>query len=186
MSDKYLPNLGGTPDINAQRDAVHIAVVPLRVGRSKWGLHAGCRVKFVPGRTDSIMEVRDDDDPDCIGVIDPYLTKRVEEDEWCWVFLLPNTISYLRHAWEHPAFDNPKKMNEAEAWLRTFAAENALDFDHMIDAATSADHNEYAVAARDLDIGSKATAEFWHWLEKYTGRQPDQRKVDGFGFSCSC
>ena len=185
MSDKYLPNLGETPHADAQRDAVHIAVVPLKA-RCKYRLYPGCSVKLVPGRTDSVMEVRNDYDPDCIGVVDPFRKEPANDGDMCWVFLKPNSISYLRHAWEHPAFDIPSKMSEAETWLRTFAADNAFDFDGMMKAATSSDYDAHVVASNDLDISSKATKEFWYWVEKYTGNAPDQRKVAGFGFSCSC
>lgn len=92
-----------------QRDAIHIAVVPMKVqdpnGR---GLYAGMRVKLARGKVDTVRSWDEDEDPEdaCIGIVDPFIKtswdSRINEGEEVWVFLFPGTITSLRHDWTHP------------------------------------------------------------------------------------
>lgn len=80
------------------RDAVHIAIVP---GSCEVELHPGQWVGLVrQGRTAVVSpgEGRK------IGIVDPFLKAAVKPGEKFWVFLVPRTITGLRHVWSHPAF----------------------------------------------------------------------------------
>jgi hypothetical protein len=83
----------------AERDAVHIAVVPI-VASERIG--AGCPVGLSPtGEAVNYFRYP----TKAVGVADPYLLKDVQKGERFYLFLKPNTITALRHEWTHPAFD---------------------------------------------------------------------------------
>jgi hypothetical protein len=94
MAEMFVPNLGQTPDAEARRDAVHVAVAPVVAGQT-----------LLPGVTvglDVDGEAVRSADP--IGIVDPFRTDAVEPGERFWLLLFPNTITGLRHSWTHPAF----------------------------------------------------------------------------------
>lgn len=69
------------------RDAIHVPV-----------LSVVAQVKLSPGEDVGADGTRNDP----IGIVDPFLTKRVEPGEIFWLFIYPRTISTLRHVWDHP------------------------------------------------------------------------------------
>ena len=118
MSDVLL---GMVPPDSAERDAVHVAVIPMIAAHR---LHAGQRVGIlapgVAGQSDSLVGT--------VGIVDPYRTDLIEQGTRFWLCLMPGTVTGMRHHWAHPAFDaqasapqaNPDKA-ESEAWLRAYA-----------------------------------------------------------------
>lgn len=86
-------------DAGSHRDAVHVAVVAVT---ADYVLRPGERVEF--SRPDSVEWVRPADDREAIGVVDPFLRDAVLPGERFFLFLFPNTITGLRHVWQHPAF----------------------------------------------------------------------------------
>ena len=82
-----------------QRDAVHIAVVPVYV---EGVMEPGTKVRLADHTRDIVIAAGD---RPYVGVIDPYLQRSVKHGERCWLFLNPGSIRGLRHAWTHPAFD---------------------------------------------------------------------------------
>lgn len=93
MSDP-ITTLGQLLDSSAQRDAIHIAIAPvvaaefLRVGQSIALDSAG----------------KATGEGAAIGIVDPFLKMPVEPGERFWMFLLPNTVTGMRHHWSHPTF----------------------------------------------------------------------------------
>lgn len=75
-----------------KRDAVHIAIAPCVAQET---LHPGQRVTADGKGTFVSVSV---------GIVDPYLQGTVKIDEQFYIFLHPNTVTSLRHEWEHPAF----------------------------------------------------------------------------------
>ena len=76
------PKIGQTLNgPNPGRDAVHIAIIPMVATRT---LQPGQHLKF--------------------GIVDPYLEQPVEPNEVYYLFLYPNSVTSLRHVWEHPSF----------------------------------------------------------------------------------
>src|SRR3990167_9341734 len=98
--------LGITPDVNAERDAIHIAVAPVLAACD---LKPGTRVQLMngqayPSRINSI------------GIVDPFITNDVLKGERFWLLLHQNSITGMHHRWSHPAFDsNAPKQSHAPA-----------------------------------------------------------------------
>ena len=80
-----------------RRDAVHVATAPVTAAED---LSPGQHVGFI--REDNLEWVGTSTNP--IGIVDPFLVDSVREGERFWLWLYPNTITGLRHAWTHPAF----------------------------------------------------------------------------------
>ena len=92
----YVPNIGNLCGSEAKRDAIHIAVTPVVAGES---CDPGQRVGLVDGKCYWSV-----DEKDFIGVVDPFLKEPINRGESFWLFLFPNTVTNLRHTWQHPAF----------------------------------------------------------------------------------
>lgn len=87
------PEVGKLISEKAFRDAIHVAIAPVTAG-----------VRLFPGQHVGLKNGEAHVDGPLIGVVDPFLTKQVQPGEMFWLFLYPNTVTSLRHAWTHPAF----------------------------------------------------------------------------------
>lgn len=93
MSDTS--KLGQLLDETAQRDAIHIALAPVT---SPVTLKPGTHVGLLPdGRVSPGASPK-------VGIVDPFLTEHVQPGQRFWLCLYQQTITALRHRWEHPAF----------------------------------------------------------------------------------
>jgi hypothetical protein len=116
MSDVVL---GVSPPANADRDAIHVAVIPMRAAEL---LRPGQRVGIVGDQLAGPSA-------DVVGIVDPYLVDVVPKDGWFWLALLPGTVQGMRHHWQHSAFveapqaatDVEGDKHQAETWLREYA-----------------------------------------------------------------
>lgn len=93
---QYTPNIGQLCAVGARRDCIHFAVAPVVASIE---LRPGCRVGLDEVGHAEISETRH-----CIGIVDPFLTENVQEGQTFWLFLYPNSITGLRHVWQHPSF----------------------------------------------------------------------------------
>lgn len=113
MEQLHLGQIITTPQ---ERDAIHIAVVPVTAAHM---MAPGQRV----GLDDAGMA---NARFDYVGVIDPFLRVNVEAGQQCWLYLEPGSITSLRHDWTHPAFPAVPipaiDRSASEQWLRDFAA----------------------------------------------------------------
>src|SRR5690606_32222573 len=96
----------------AKRDAVHIAVAPVKPVED---MEPGTRVVFVDDG-DTVRVKRAGNAP-AIGIIDPFLTAKAMKDWTVWMLLMPRSITGLRHEWSHPAFVQ-SNADDSEEWLR--------------------------------------------------------------------
>jgi hypothetical protein len=175
------------------RDAVHIAVAPVEAGSSLLpGEHVHLRgdKAFLAHPTNAI------------GIVDPFLVKTISPGDKFWLFLYPNTITSLKHVWEHPAFAEEKVASVptkdqkfSEQWLRDFLDGNGPDYDQLIDlvmgTGTKGVQDDYYYLSIDgdylhcngTDAHGEIPAEFWDHVEVVTGKRMDMRPSY---FSCSC
>lgn len=168
-----------------QRDAVHIAVVPIKA-------HARLRPAesigvSVDGKTTEYSI--------SIGIVDPFLTKNVEPGETFWLFLYQGSVNTLRHEWTHPAFpstatspikDNSKDMSIF--WLQGYA----MRFNSYYDPEKAYellldDIQNKTITYRGTDMHSRgdlvSEKELQYHAEVVLGRKIN---FDDFIFSCSC
>jgi hypothetical protein len=88
------PMVGKLADENAKRDCIHVALAPVVAGEE---LEPGERIGMTfDGIANRVTKT--------IGIVDPFLAESVKPGQRFFMFLLPNTITSLRHVFEHPAF----------------------------------------------------------------------------------
>ncbi len=101
LAGTALDSYGHTFGEDRGRDAIHLAVKAMQAGERLWpGQHVGI------GTDGKVWTAAAKPlDVDTIGIVDPFLEGSVMPDQWFWLTLYPRTITSLRHAWTHPAFD---------------------------------------------------------------------------------
>lgn len=172
--------LGQLVNADQGRDAVHVAVAPVVAAER---LSPGQHIGFIGERVGNTRNA--------IGIVDPFLKGPVFEGERFFIFLYPNTITSLRHEWEHDSFPKleaagAKARTPSEEWLREFAA---------ITGGGQYSYHQVMAAAKDwleneeylCFFGSEPhlPEEFWDHYETVTGaRVPEDKRRDFF--SCSC
>ena len=101
------PEVGRLIEGTAFRDAIHVAVAPVEALET---LAPGWKVTLDGGKARQAVK----DEP-IVGVVDPFLTVLVRAGDRFWLFIYPGTVTSLRHAWTHPAFQaHPAKPKEGE------------------------------------------------------------------------
>jgi hypothetical protein len=170
---------------DAQRDATHIAVAPLVASRH---LFPGEPVGILPdGRAGTGVPA--------IGIVDPFLTARVDADERFWLFLFPGSITGLRHDWSHPAFEaaRPAPVDSkslSKQWMRAWAlihmSEDYYGDNEKFDPEAA--YRNAIEAGENMNVGPYESAadlindEWWNHWETITGKKGER----GEYFSCSC
>jgi hypothetical protein len=172
-----------------ERDAIHIAVLPVRNGGDETlvpGQHIGFSENgwWVTGNPQTPRKL--------VGIVDPFLAAPVKPREKFWMFLYPQTITGLRHDWSHPAIsqDGCGVGSSSEKWLRDFAASVDANYHEMMHVAST--HCEgakntwpdYLIEGGKWE-GQSTPAEFWTHFENVTGKRPSGDDKPGI-FSCSC
>lgn len=183
MSDA---KLGSTLTGKEERDAVHVAILPVQVEDGQ-RLFPGQPIGIVDGKASAWAT-------DYIGIVDPFLTESVSGGDWFYACLYPGSITSLRHDWTHPVLapggnstPDPQKR-DAERWLRRYAVlHNHYDspdeaFDMLIRGL-----REGTVLYVGEDMHSFGELEDPEDLKRYAsiylGTQIDW---DNFTFSCTC
>jgi len=193
MSDRpvatdALATLGTIIDDAAKRDAIHLAVIPVVAGSR---LEPGAHITV----TNGVAEYADD--PDAIGIVDPFLKNPARKGQRFWCVLYPRTINSLRHVWTHPAFpdepavsdvdDNDEvppgilaaRKQQSEQWLRRFCdRSDCPSYETVIAMAAAGD-----MTARGSSASGEIPDEFWTHAEIVLGRKLEDRPSY---FSCSC
>lgn len=198
-----------------QRDAIHVAVVPMTVGATRYGyLYRSERVKLQRGSIDKIVRFDDenDDESKCIGIIDPYLgdDAGVREGETVWVFLKPGTITSLRHDWTHPQLPHEappstpesnltreqiarwtelrlegRVTKQSDQWMQEYCDRIDEDVADIMEAANDAVHHGGYYSKGGKFEGMSLPEEFWDHYYVLTGENVPEKERHSF-FSCSC
>lgn len=160
-------------------DAVHIAVAPMTA-----------TAELTPGQHIGLVDMRragPSEHP--VGIVDPFLTGKVEAGQRFFMFMYPGSITSLRHEWIHPAFVGASFSPESAShkWIEEFAARLNYTVKRLMDAAGLYDESEeYELDNTEAykDIPSPAWEEFWKHYEVVTGKKPKDPKASFF--TCSC
>lgn len=175
-----MPTLGEKPKSNESRDAVHVAVAPT-VAASRLAPGDWVALTFQGTAVHSTPEAG-------VGVVDPFLKESLLPGDRFWLFMRPNTVSGLRHDWDHPAF--PAKPNlispwVSEKWLTEWGEAHGLeDYEYTIEVLDG--HVNKGDAGIDVE---NLPPEIWDHYEAATGRTvPPHRRnselADGGCRSC--
>lgn len=164
------------------RDAVHFAIIPLVAAEPlSPGQHVGIK-KDNHGIASSQAQH--------IGIVDPFLTQRLYQGDRFWLFLYMQTVTGMRHAWQHPSFPDEGKeplttavvapISDSERWLREFAESKDVSYETLM---------EYAESGEYLCEGGKWEGDyvgennpFWTHFKNVTGKEGAKHGI----FSCSC
>jgi hypothetical protein len=184
VSTKHELSLGQIITTPQHRDAIHIAVMPVTASEA---LQPGQRIGLK-----GYMATPAQDADTTLGIVDPFLREAVQPRQRFWMFLMPNTITSLRHDWTHSmiANDGTGVASESEKWLRDFADEVSADYHKMM--AVAATHCEgssrswpdYLIEGGRWE-GQSTPEEFWTHYKNVTGKAPADDSKPGI-FSCSC
>jgi hypothetical protein len=184
-----VPRLGELITGPQDRDAIHIAVAPVTAGET---LRPGQRIGFT---TDGDAFTVVGSTP-TVGIVDPFLhEKAVYKGDRFYMFLLPNTITSLRHDWTHPAFEkeaelakmeptlNKLRYSGDEQWITEYAQRIGSTYDEIMEAAESYQTTgDYLVRGGTFE-GEYIPDEFW---DKYEAVKRTKVRARGSFLGCSC
>lgn len=101
-STDALETLGMIHFKTEKRDAIHLAVEPVKAGHT---LYPGEKIGVYEGIAYGVGSLTDDGTPvKCQGIVDPFLPYNVQEGESFWFIMNPRMVTSLRHVWDHPDF----------------------------------------------------------------------------------
>lgn len=172
----------------ATRDAVHIAIAPVIASED---LKPGQHIGLVEGTNKATSNTRK-----CIGIVDPFLKKQgVKAGQEFFMCLYPNTVTSMKHFWEHPSFQSEQKIDtkdknfnkivDARSHILEIALELGVDNNELLDRAREyIDYGNYW-SEGDRFEGMYLPSEFWDYFEILTGKRVSDSDRNSF-FSCSC
>ena len=169
------PKLGSFSSEHEKRDAVHVAILPVKAGCHLW---PGERVSL-----DSHQCARRDNSPEWNGVVDPFLTQKIELGQWFWLCLRPGSITSLRHDWTHPQIPAAVVTNDHAAWgermLRQFTDEWGIGYGELLDAIAA---GEVYCFGDDSHPYIQDHPELFSYVEAIVGRAIPKTTT----FRCAC
>jgi len=189
VSTDALETLGKIHTREEKRDAIHLAVEPVRAGGT---LMPGQRITVINGVAYAASA------DEALGIVDPFLTKSVWAGERFWFVMNPRMVHSLRHVWTHPSFpdkelpgethEHPDQLSpsqeKAMAQIRQMASELDCSYERLMEGAKKfLETGSYLHFGFDLDY-SWDTDTFWRCYEQVTGKALGGDR--GFFFSCSC
>lgn len=196
VSTDALETLGTIIGPDEKRDAIHLAVVPIK---ARMILRAGDNVN-----AEGLKE------RPYVGIVDPFLKAPVDIGEWFWLVIYPRQITSLRHVWSHPAFPEevtevyPKfrsTKEESQLWLQAWlhsADSGGLSYEGLLNLACTGSaqgsndpNDDYCGWSLDSeyltsygrDAGGEIPPEVWDHVENVIGQKVYGRPTY---FSCSC
>jgi hypothetical protein len=183
---------------NALRDAIHVAVAPVKAKEKLW---PGQHVALVDGWA-GIASSRFKS----VGIVDPFLTGPVFAEQSFWLFLYPNTVTGMRHHWSHPDFDGASISSrdpegDSRRWMEDFAKKHyeytnypdtddrhQFTADELIEAAKDylkTGHRRVQQGSESLRDDTPST-EFWHHFQIITKINVPLDTLGTAPFCCTC
>jgi hypothetical protein len=185
VSTDALETLGTIIGPEQKRDAIHLAVVPVKASHR---MFPGDNVGILPDGEAS-THVKDP-----VGIVDPFLVEGVTGGQWFWLVIYPRKITSLRHVWSHPAFPDEAEVTPPaptaphdphRKWLEDFASSIDVTYNSLMEAANDfQEHDEYFSQGGKFE-GIYVGVEFWEHYVAVTGKDVPGDKRENF-FSCSC
>lgn len=181
-STQKTPTLGELISGDEERDAVHIAIVPVTAA-----------IQLLPGEHIGLAQGQDRmlvcrvSKKDQIGIVDPFLKAPVQIGQQFYLLLYPNTVTSLKHHWTHPKFPDIK-MSPSEIWLRHFADSFYVDYEHMMEEVKEAIENDNSHTSI-MTLGSSNEVdydEFWGHYQMVTGEVLESDQTSELYFRCTC
>ena len=164
-------NLGHVPETR-ERDAVHVAIVPLTAACDLLpGQHVGLDSDSKLTPTGKL-----------IGIVDPYRVGMIRAGTSVYLCLYPDTVVGMRHEWQHPAF-----MGDHVKWLTEFAERLETTYEELMEVARRYDlygTYEYDNSEAYKLVTRAEWREFWLRYSAATGVKADHD--DSSPFTCSC
>jgi len=191
--------LGSLTIREAKRDAVHVAIAPA------WSRHRLYPGQQVAVRNDSAdrTEVEPAEALMADGVVDPFLPRPVEPEQWFYLCLSPGSVTDMRHEWTCPQFEplmppvapvapataGDADLQESVEWMKGFAERAYHSYDFVVNEGKIAVMNvePFVEQGRESlrDAYCEAPDAFWKHFTRITGLQrPDDEYFAPF--SCSC
>ena len=180
MSDVKLGELlnGGE-----SRDAIHVAIIQVIANSN---LKPGQLVGLIGSSKEIVGESNKP-----IGIIDPFLKDIVQRGQKCYMLLYPNTVTGMKHHWEHPSFvehvTNEKSNHDKSIQILKYAAEQGgMSYKFLLDSMTSYAEHGYRCHMGENEEYSGITGwnDIWEAWSKITGlKVPDDAWCP---FTCSC
>lgn len=171
-----------------QRDAIHVAVVPVMAGHY---LEPGTHVGLVKGLANVAA---DENHKGLIGIIDPFLKRGVNKGERCWMLLYPNTVTSMRHVWSHPGVVDEKSgtadsqltplQASSKLWLENYAQSLGLTYEDLMGGAQDFVSSGDYLCRGGLLEGVSVDDEFWPHYQVVTDTLVPRHKTTDF-FTCS-
>lgn len=182
VKEARLGELITEPGAQNQRDAIHIAVVPI-VASS--GLDPGQHIGVLSDGTRSSQH------GPFVGIVDPFLKQTVHPGETFWAFLYQGQVTTLRHEWTHPAFPDvqyepapAQDLTDARVRMAQFAGECHHTLESFLEEITSvARGTDSSVFVGDNE-GAEKYPQFWSDFTALTG--VDAPSDGEIWFSCGC
>ena len=183
VSTDALETLGTIIGDNEKRDAIHLAVLPVKAGKP-----------LMPGQYINLKDGLAYPDSNGLGIVDPFIGGPIEPGQNFWMVLKPRIIKSLRHVWNHPSFPDEQVKNsedflspeKAHAMheITAIASGFGLSYDEIMSAANNyLDYNDYLIQGGKFE-GESIPDIFWSYYTAITGR------VNTTGYSnflgCSC
>lgn len=168
--------LGSVPSLHSDRDAIHVAVIPMEAFES---LRPGQRVGIVtPGVAGPAKNT--------VGIVDPFLQGTVEKGGRFWLALLPGTVTGMRHEWSHPSFLQTPSVNadSERLFAESVAAQCGKSLAALMeDAEQFVKYGEYEYDNSERYKNVDDWERFWRYFTSVTGIETDK---DWAPYTCSC
>lgn len=142
----------------AYKDAVHVPIAPVVAAHTLCGGD-----KVILQKVDGCAVLAQPNDKP-VGVVDPFLNDYVEEGQTFWLFLMPGSISTMRHEWTHPGVDQqPTDSADAFAGLKAFADDLGVKFQELLERADDFVASGDRWVKNRFEGGVSMPARFWEW-----------------------